>query len=292
MSVHLPATAPLSLGFSPCPNDTFIFHGLVQGMAGAGCPVFARETLADVETLNQWAMAGRLDVTKLSFHALGHVLDRYVLLTAGSALGRCCGPLLVAARPFSLAELPSLRIALPGRYTTAALLLHLFAPGLQCTRMMGFAEIMPAIVSGAVDAGVIIHESRFTFQEHGLVLLQDLGAWWEQTTGKVIPLGGIAARRSLGRKRLLAIDRCLRASLARAFADPAAALPYVRSHARELDCGVIRSHIDLYVNDLSLDLGEEGECAVREFLARGRDAGLLPRDFSSLPLTCRDLAED
>lgn len=289
MSNGTSADAPLSLGFSPCPNDTFIFHALVRRETGTDCPSFAPEILADVETLNQWALAGRLDVTKLSFHALGHVLDRYVLLTSGSALGRGCGPLLVAGRPFAPQELPALRIAVPGRHTTAAMLLRLFAPGSRALRMMRFDEIMPAIVNGEVDAGVIIHESRFTYQEHGLVPLQDLGLWWEQATGLAIPLGGIAAKRSLGRKRLLAIDACLRASLARAFAQPEAGMPYVRSHARELDDRVIRSHIDLYVNEHSLDLGEDGLAAVREFLSRGREAGVLPRDLAGLPLTCLDL---
>jgi 1,4-dihydroxy-6-naphthoate synthase len=283
------AIAPLTLGFSSCPNDTFIFHALVRQEAGMDCPACAPEVVADVETLNRWALAGRLDVTKLSFHALGHVLDRYVLLTAGSALGRGCGPLLVAGRSFPQEEWPSLRIAVPGRYTTAALLLRLFAPEARTVRMMRFDEIMPAIAGGEVDAGVIIHESRFTYQDHGLVLLQDLGAWWEQTTGLAIPLGGIAARRSLGRERLLAINRCLRASLARALADPAASLSYVRGHARELNDRVIRSHIELYVNEHSLDLGETGLAAVREFLARGRKAGILPRNFSNLALTCEEL---
>jgi len=283
------AAPPLSLGFSPCPNDTFIFHALVRQETGMDCPAFAPEVLADVETLNQWALSGRLDVTKLSFHALGHVLDRYVLLTAGSALGRGCGPLLVAGRPFPQEEFPSLRIAVPGQYTTAALLLRLFAPEARTVRMMRFDQIMPAIVGGEVDAGVIIHESRFTFQDHGLVLLQDLGSWWEQTTGLAIPLGGIAAKRSLGRERLLAINRCLRASIARAFADPAASLPYVRGHARELNDMVIRSHIELYVNEHSLDLGREGLAAVREFLACGRKAGVLPGNLSNLALTCEDL---
>ena len=279
----------LTLGFSPCPNDTFIFHALVHGQACPGSLNFDAATLADVETLNEWALAGRLDVTKLSFHALGHVLDRYILLTAGSALGRGCGPLLVARKNFSPDELPRLTIAIPGRYTTAALLLHMYSPVPLTTKVMRFDTIMPAIVAGEVDAGVIIHESRFTFLAHGLRLLQDLGVWWEQETGFPIPLGGIAAKRSLGKEKIQAIDRCVRASVSSAFANPEAGMAYIRQHARELDDSVIKDHIGLYVNPFSLDLGEEGVGAVREFLERGHRLGLFPQQSPALPLTSRDL---
>ena len=282
----------LSLGFSPCPNDTFIFHALVHkqlGQAGAWLPDFGAASLADVETLNEWALAGRLDVSKLSFHALGQVLEQYVLLMAGSALGRGCGPLLVARENFSAAKLPRLTIGIPGRYTTAALLLRMYSPAALTTRVMRFDQIMPAIVAGEVDAGVIIHESRFTFQAHGLLLLQDLGAWWEQETGLPIPLGGIVARRSLGKERILAIDRGIRASVAAAFASPDASMPYIRQHAQELDDKVVREHIGLYVNPFSLDLGEDGIAAVREFLGRGRQLGVFPRYSSAHPLTSKEL---
>ncbi|MFA7348306.1 MAG: 1,4-dihydroxy-6-naphthoate synthase [Desulfurivibrionaceae bacterium] len=279
----------LTLGFSPCPNDTFIFHALVHGQACGDSPAFGEATLADVETLNEWALAGRLDVTKLSFHALGHVLDRYVLLMAGSALGRGCGPLLVARKNFFPEELPRLTIAIPGRYTTAAMLLRMYSPFPLTTRVMRFDRIMPAIAAGEVDAGVIIHESRFTFQEHGLLLLQDLGSWWEQATGFPIPLGGIAAKRSLGKETIQAIDRCIRASVSSAFAAPDAGMSYIRQHAQELDDKVIRDHIGLYVNPFSLDLGAEGVGAVREFLKRGRELGVFPLRFSALPLTSMEL---
>jgi 1,4-dihydroxy-6-naphthoate synthase len=279
----------LSLGFSPCPNDTFIFHALMHGQACGSSPAFGDAALADVETLNEWALAGRLDVTKLSFHALGHVLDQYVLLMAGSALGRGCGPLLVARENFSVAALPGLTIAIPGKYTTAALLLRMYSPVPLTIRVMRFDRIMPAIVAGEVDAGVIIHESRFTFQAHGLLLLQDLGVWWEQETGFPIPLGGIAAKRSLGKEKIQAIDRCIRASVSSAFAGPEAGMDYIRQHAQELDDKVIRDHIGLYVNQFSLDLGEEGVGAVREFLARGRQLGVFPDQSSALPLTSMEL---
>ncbi|MEW6500328.1 MAG: 1,4-dihydroxy-6-naphthoate synthase [Thermodesulfobacteriota bacterium] len=273
MATHLP---PYTLGFSPCPNDTFIFHALVHGLVGGDCPPFAAPELADVETLNEWALAGRLDVTKLSFHAYGQVLDRYVLLSAGSALGRGCGPLLVARTALEQARLPELTIAIPGRYTTAALLLRLFAP--RCTKLavMRFDRIMPAVAEGRVDAGVIIHESRFTYPQHGLTLIRDLGQWWEAETGVPIPLGGIVARRSLGEATLRAIDRAIRSSVRLAFANPQAARPYIRQHARELDETVIAGHIGLYVNSYSEKLGAEGEAAVREFLRRGAAAGALP----------------
>ncbi|HEX9715533.1 MAG TPA: 1,4-dihydroxy-6-naphthoate synthase [Desulfurivibrionaceae bacterium] len=279
----------LSLGFSPCPNDTFIFHALMHGQACGSSPAFGDAALADVETLNEWALAGRLDVTKLSFHALGHVLDQYVLLMAGSALGRGCGPLLVARENFAPSTLPRLTIAIPGRYTTAALLLRMYSPVPLTTKVMRFDRIMPAIVAGEVDAGVIIHESRFTFQAHGLLLLQDLGVWWEQETGFPIPLGGIAAKRSLGKEKIQAIDRCIRASVSSAFAGPEAGMDYIRQHAQELDDKVIRDHIGLYVNQFSLDLGAEGVGAVREFLARGRQLGIFPNQSSALPLTSMEL---
>lgn len=279
----------LSIGFSPCPNDTFIFHALVHGLTGVDCPVFAPPVLADVETLNGWALAGKLDVTKLSFHALGHVLDKYVLLRAGSALGRGCGPLLVARRHYELNELAGIRIAIPGRFTTAAMLLQLFAGASLETVIMPFDRIMPSIAAGDVDAGVIIHESRFTYKAHGLQQLQDLGAWWEESTGHPIPLGGIVARRSLGPEVIRRVDNCIRASVQTAFADPGLSKGYIRQYAQELDDTVTQSHIGLYVNDYSRDLGEEGLGAVREFLARGARTGMFPSVPKDLVLVSSDL---
>ncbi|MBI4792602.1 MAG: 1,4-dihydroxy-6-naphthoate synthase [Deltaproteobacteria bacterium] len=267
----------LTIGFSPCPNDTFIFHGLVHGLTGADCPLFAEPLLADVETLNGWAMEqARLDVTKVSYHALGHMLDEYVLLRAGSALGRGCGPLLVSRGPLAARDLAGKRIAIPGRYTTAAMLLALFSRAPYEPVVMPFEQIMPCVARGTVDCGVIIHESRFTFQQHGLLCLQDLGAWWEAETGHPIPLGGIAARRSLGRELLRRIDSCIRASVRLAFADPGQSRLYCKQHAQELDDQVIASHIGLYVNHFSEELGAEGQAAIREFLRRGRQAEILP----------------
>ncbi len=274
---------PLSLGYSPCPNDTFIFYALAHGRCDTAGLRFAEPFLEDVETLNDWAMAHRLDVTKLSFHALGHVLDEYCLLGAGSALGRGCGPLLVTSAGKKLKNLAGSRIAIPGRYTTAALLFRMYAPG--CTNLveMRFDTIMEAIREGSVDGGVIIHEGRFTYEQMGLICLQDLGQWWEETTSHPIPLGCIAARRRLGPDCISRIETAVRNSLKFARAKPDLCLPYIRSYSQELEEEVVRSHIGLYVNDFSLNLGADGLAAVAEFLQRGRAAGILPQ--GDWPLT-------
>jgi len=276
--------APLSIGFSPCPNDTFIFYALVHGKINSEGLVFDSPLLEDVETLNSWAFEKKLDITKLSFHALGHVLDDYVLLHAGSALGRGCGPLLVAGSSFSLAELAEKRIAIPGRFTTAAMLLQMFEPGCGDLVTMRFDEIMPAIAAGEVDAGVIIHESRFTYHQYGLVLLQDLGTWWEDTTGCPIPLGCIAAKRTLPPETIRKVDRAIAASIRWAFRQREQCMPYIRQHAQELDDKVTREHIALYVNAFSEDLGGEGLRAIEEFFRLGRLAGKLPEGREPLTL--------
>ncbi|MDF1578036.1 MAG: 1,4-dihydroxy-6-naphthoate synthase [Desulfobulbales bacterium] len=272
----LPCDRLLTLGFSPCPNDTFIFHALVHGLAAESGLDLAPPVLADVETLNEWAMQGRLDVTKLSFHALGHVLDQYVLLNSGAALGRGCGPLLIAAKEHDRSRYRDLRIAIPGRFTTAAMLLRMFEPGCRPLVTMRFDEIMPAIAAGEVDAGVIIHESRFTYREKGFVVLRDLGTWWEENSGCPLPLGGIAARRSLGNELIAGIENGIRESVRRGFENRRLSEEYIFSHAQEIDAQVVRSHIDLYVNDFSVEMGREGRQAVETFLARGRQAGILP----------------
>jgi len=272
---------PLSIGFSPCPNDTFIFHALVSGRIPTRGFTLLPEELADVESLNEWALAGRLDVTKLSFHALGHVLDEYELLSTGAALGRGCGPLLVSRPDISPEALAQQTIAVPGHYTTAAMLLKMCHPECRIITAMRFDQIMPALVAGTIGAGVIIHESRFTYHRFGLRLLTDLGAWWEKSTGHPIPLGGIAARRTLGREIISELETAIRQSLQAALHDPAQADAYIKTHAQEIDDQVIRDHIGLYVNDYSLDLGSEGLAAVNGFLEKGRQAGL----FKAGPLT-------
>ncbi len=265
---------PLSLAFSPCPNDTFIFYGLVHQKSDSMGQVFANPLLDDVETLNIWAMESRVDVTKLSFHALGHVLDEYCLLSAGSALGRGCGPLLISRSELNLSRLR--RVAIPGKYTTAALLFRMFLP--TCTELveMRFDTIMEAVVNKTVDAGVIIHESRFTYDQLGLVCLQDLGQWWEDDSGLPIPLGCIAAKRSLGKERIARIDSAIKTSLQYSFASPTDCLPYIRSHSQEMDAEVVQDHIGLYVNDFSLELGDEGLAAIEAFLEKGRQENILP----------------
>jgi len=270
----------LSLGYSPCPNDTFIFHALVHGMVAAEGLSF-EPRLEDVETLNRLAMEAVLDVTKVSYGAIPHLVRDYVLLRSGGALGRGCGPLVVARRDIDTAELAGMRIAIPGRSTTANLLLRLFAPDAAPGIEVVYSDIMPAVARGEVDAGLIIHESRFTYPQHGLVKVVDLGEWWERTTGLPIPLGGILARRDLGADTILAIHDAIRRSVEHAFADPAASRPYVRAHAQEMDDAVTQQHIDLYVNQFSADVGPDGERAIRELFARARAAGVIADDVPS-----------
>lgn len=266
-------TKQLSLGYSPCPNDTFIFYALVSGKIPLAKISFGIEHLEDVETLNSWALAGKLDVSKLSFHALGHVLESYVMLNAGAALGRGCGPLLVTGTGGKPAKIKDWKIAVPGRYTTAALLMKLFEPLCLKPVVMRFDKIPEAVASGTVDGGIIIHESRFTYQDKGLTCVQDLGVWWEQVSGLPIPLGCIAARKSLGSESIATIDTAIRLSLEWARKHPAACREYIRRHAQELDESVTDSHIQLYVNQYSLDIGMEGKAAVAELFRRGREAG-------------------
>ncbi|HZV82433.1 MAG TPA: 1,4-dihydroxy-6-naphthoate synthase [Geobacteraceae bacterium] len=265
----------LTLGFSPCPNDTFIFHALVSGLVGLP-EISFRERLEDVETLNLLALAGELDVTKVSCHLLGHIRGEYIMLAAGAALGRGCGPLLVSREDIPPASLRGKPIAVPGRYTTAALLLRLFDPSLENLVYLPFHEIMPALVRGDVAAGVIIHESRFTFTEYGLTKLVDLGEWWERDSGHPIPLGGIVARRSLGAETILRISDAIRDSIDYARANPAVAGEYIRSHAQEMSDEVCSAHIGLYVNEFSRNLGEEGRLAIGVLLDRAEKAGIIP----------------
>ena len=271
----------LTLGFSPCPNDTFMFYPLVHGLVDTAGLTF-RERLEDVETLNRLAMAGELDVSKVSYHALGHIRDEYALLRSGSALGRGCGPLLVARDKLDPADLRGRRIAVPGQYTTALLLLRLIDPRLENFIVMPFNEIMDAVLTGQADAGLVIHESRFTYQDLGLHRLVDLGEWWEGETGLPIPLGGIVARRSLGAETIAVIERALRAGVAYSRSHPAEATCYIREHAQEISDEVCAAHIGLYVNDFSTELGEEGERAIAELLCRAENSGIIPHSDRNL----------
>jgi 1,4-dihydroxy-6-naphthoate synthase len=271
----------LTLGFSPCPNDTFMFYPLVHGLVDTAGLAF-RERLEDVETLNKLALAGELDVSKVSYHALGHFRDQYALLRSGSALGRGCGPLLVAERELDPAELHGRKIAVPGRYTTALLLLRLLDPKLDNFIVMPFNKIMDAVQSGQADAGLIIHESRFTYQEAGLFKLVDLGEWWEGETGLPIPLGGIVARRSLGTETIAVIERALRDGVVYSRSHPDEAAGYIREHAQEISDEVCTAHIGLYVNDFSTELGAEGERAIDELMQRAEKAGIIPASSAGL----------
>lgn len=267
----------LKLGYSPCPNDTFVFYALTHGRVESPYPLEA--VLEDVETLNLWALEGRLPLTKLSYAAYGRVRDRYVALRSGGALGRGVGPLLVARRP--LKDLRGARVAIPGRHTTAFLLFSLFGEGFEPLEMR-YDRILPLVAQGEVEAGLIIHESRFTYPAYGLVKVLDLGEWWEGETGLPLPLGAILARRDLGEDRIRALDQAVRRSLEYALAHPEETLPYLKAHAQELSEEVIWAHVRTYVNAFSLDVGAEGEKAVERLFAEAERRGLLPP--SSQPL--------
>lgn len=257
----------LTLGFSTCPNDTFIFDALVNGRLDTGGIEFD-VVLADILHLNQMALAGQLDMVKVSFHTYGSVRDRYALLDAGGAVGHRCGPLLISRTPTTLDALTAAqaRVLVPGFNTTANLLLSRLVPALDRKEERIFHEIMPALVAGEADAGVIIHENRFTYPGYGLHLVCDLGELWETRTGLPIPLGAIVARKSLGPELIRTLESLLRSSVQYAFDHPEASRPFVRQHAQEMDEDVMQAHIQLYVNEYSLSLGEQGRKAVEALL--------------------------
>ena len=268
----------LSLGFSPCPNDCFMFDAIVNrriDLEGLSFDI----RMDDVEALNKAAFAGGVDVTKLSYHAYAYCADRYVLLDAGSALGRNCGPLLISKRPIAPEDVAAghLRIAIPGEYTTANFLLGLAFPAARDRTELVFSEIEPALLAGRFDAGLIIHENRFTYEAKGLRKIIDLGEFWEDETGAPIPLGGIVVRRSLADEVKQTLNRLVRRSVEYAFAHREASLPFVREHAQEMSEDVMYRHIDLYVNEYSVDLGPEGRRAVQLLFERARESGIIPR---------------
>ena len=261
-----------SFGISPCPNDTYIFDALIHGRSPA--PFSTNVHMADVEELNALAREGRLDVTKLSMAAAAHVLDRYILLNSGAALGRGCGPLVVSRRDLTDDECRHARIAIPGRMTTANLLLSLTGRFSGPREEMIFDQVMPAVEQGRADIGVIIHEGRFTYAGRGLHLVLDLGQWWEKTTGMPLPLGVIAVRRDLGMHAALRVEEAIRQSLLHARAHPEAGRAFIRAHAQEMDEAVMNSHIAMFVNEYSLDLAQEGRKAMQALLqAAANEAG-------------------
>jgi 1,4-dihydroxy-6-naphthoate synthase len=267
----------LTLAFSPCPNDCFMFDAIVHRRVDLeGLEFDVR--LADVEALNKAAFAGEVDVTKLSYHAYAYCARDYVLLDAGSALGRNCGPLLISKRTISQDDVASgaLRIAIPGKYTTANFLLGLAFPAARNKIELLFSDVEGAVLEGYVDAGLIIHENRFTYAARGLKKIVDLGEFWEGTTGAPIPLGGIVIRRSLPDDVKQIVNRLVRRSVEYAFAHRGASLPYVREHAQEMREDVMYQHIDLYVNDYSIDLGPDGRRAVELLFEKAKALGVIP----------------
>jgi 1,4-dihydroxy-6-naphthoate synthase len=276
----------LSLGFSPCPNDCFMFDAIVNGRIDLEGLEFAPR-LADVEALNKAAFAGDADVTKLSYHAYAFCTGDYVLLDAGSALGRSCGPLLISKRAVTKDEVAAggVSIAIPGRFTTANFLLGLAFPKATNKTELVFSAIEPALLEERFDAGLIIHENRFTYAAKGLKKIIDLGEYWEETTGAPIPLGGIVIRRSLSDEVKRRVNRVLRRSVEYAFAHRAASLDYVRAHAQEMSDEVMYKHIDLYVNEYSIDLGPEGRRAVELLFEKAAATGIIPPTTSTLFLS-------
>lgn len=261
----------MKLAFSPCPNDTFVFHAWVHGLIDGAPPVDV--TYADIDITNTAAERGEFDVVKVSYAALPWLLDTYTLLPCGGALGRGCGPLVLSRSP--LPDLTGRTVAVPSERSTAYLLFRLWAAGQQPARIevVPFAHIMPAVRDGRYDAGLVIHEARFTYPSYGLSALVDLGEWWERDTGLPIPLGAILARRSLDAALLATV---VRESVEYAWADPDASALYVARYADEMSPDVQKQHIALYVNEFTRDLGEDGYAAAEALLARAYAAGLTP----------------
>lgn len=247
----------LSIGFSPCPNDTFIFDALINGKIDTSGLLF-EPTLADVEQLNQMAKNELLDVTKLSFYAYSKLADKYQLLHSGSALGQGCGPILIS-KPELDKELKNCTVAIPGENTTANLLLSLALPEINFKKEVLFSDIEDYVLEEKVDCGLIIHENRFTYESKGLKKIIDLGEFWEKTTGKLIPLGGIAIRRSLDQHLKEKVNQLIENSVQYAFDHPESSMDYIKLHAQEMEEKVIQSHISLYVNEYSKRLGPVGQ---------------------------------
>lgn len=264
----------LTLGFSPCPNDTFIFDAMVNGKIDTRGLTFDY-VMEDVETLNQWAMAGKLDITKLSYNTFLHTVDKYALLHSGSALGKGVGPLLIAKQALDLSNAADFKIAIPGINTTANLLLSLALPDAKNKTEVLFSEIEQAVLDGTYDAGLIIHESRFTYQQKGLVKLIDLGDWWEQEMNAAIPLGGIVVKRELGSELAATIDAVIKDSLAYSWKYYPQLSSFVECNAQEMEEAVMRKHIDLYVNEYTTDLGDIGRAAIQTMFSKAKAAGII-----------------
>ncbi len=265
----------VSLGFSTCPNDTFMFDALVNKRIDTQEYEFEL-VMADIKELNDLAFDTNLDITKLSYHAYTHLLDHYQLLDAGSALGHNCGPLLISKNLIDKDTLdPNLKIAIPGKFTTANLLFSLAYPNMKNKKIMLFHEIENAVLNGTVDLGLIIHENRFTYQDKGLYKVIDLGEYWESTFNYPIPLGGIVAKRSLGKDHIIKINNLISQSVQYALNHPNESQSFVLKHAQEMQPEVIQQHISLYVNSFSIALGAKGRAAVQKLFDVGIDKGLI-----------------
>lgn len=264
----------MTLGFSPCPNDTFIFDAMVNGKIDTGGLQFDVK-MEDVETLNQWAAEGKLDITKLSYNAFLKVIDKYALLHAGSALGKGVGPLLIKKTGARMPPLSEARIAIPGLATTANLLLSLAHPEATNKTEVLFSEIEERVLAGEFDAGLVIHESRFTYAQRGLEKIMDMGDWWESTSGAAIPLGGIVIRRDIDPAIAAQVDKLIRESLRYSWERHPELAPFVTDNAQEMSEEVMRQHIGLYVNEYSDDLGPVGEQAIRTLFEKASAAGLV-----------------
>jgi 1,4-dihydroxy-6-naphthoate synthase len=264
----------IRLAFSPCPNDTFVFDAIVNNRVDLEGLHFDYQ-MHDVETLNHIAMEGGMDVIKVSYHAFLYLRQNFVLLDSGSALGSGNGPLLIAKQVYPAEALPDLTVAIPGEYTTANLLMKLAYPEVKKKKIMLFSEIEQAIISGDVDAGVIIHENRFTYEKRGLKKIADLGEFWETMMECPIPLGGIIARKGLGYDRINKLNRILFRSVQYAMKHPYEAMPFVRANAQEMDEEVMAQHIALYVNDYTLSLGTRGRVALTYLVEIAKERGLI-----------------
>ncbi len=274
----------LSLGFSPCPNDTFIFYAMIHQKVDTEGLEFVVH-YEDVATLNKRAFQNELDITKLSYHAFAYCVKDYVLLDAGSALGNNCGPLLIAKQLHDSTSLASEMIGIPGKYTTANFLFSLAYPGLQNKKALLFSDIEAAVLKEEVAAGVIIHENRFTYQNKGLVKIRDLGEYWEETYQMPIPLGGIVIKRSLPESTQQKVNRIMRRSVEYAFAHPEDTMPYVSQYAQEMNPTVMKQHIDLYVNDFTVNLGKKGRQAIQTLFDVANEQHIIPRTNYSLFLS-------
>jgi 1,4-dihydroxy-6-naphthoate synthase len=266
----------ITVGHSPDPDDAFMFYALAHDKLDTGNLRFRHE-LQDIETLNRRALRGELEVTAVSIHAYAHLLDKYSLLPSGCSMGDRYGPIVVARRPLTVADLKTARIAVPGTLTTAFLALRLLLPEGFAHEVLPFDQILGAVADGKYDAGLIIHEGQLTFRNQGLHLVVDLGVWWQERIGLPLPLGGNVVRRDLGAETIRQISRLLKESIRYGLEHRDDALAYALRYARDMDKGLADRFVGMYVNDWTLDYGPRGREAVRQLLEEGHRAGVIPK---------------